>query len=271
MPLMTLILMLAAADAAELPTYRCAATTQPVQVDGRLDDAAWRSAAWTADFVNLRGPNGPERPAPPRTRAKFSWDQRHLYVAAELSEPDVRAAMKEHDSPIFRENAFEVFIDPDDDGLRYLELEINALNTTFDLLMSKPYAQRGKADERWEIAGLRTAVHVDGTLNRPGDEDRAWTVEIAIPWAALADLSGDALPPEAGAKFRVNLARVMAPPAAGGAGEEGRTRYATWSPINEASLHVPPRWAWVEFLPAPAADRADTRGRASARPDPKSR
>jgi hypothetical protein len=267
MMLTTLILLIAAADAAELPTYRCAATTQPVQVDGKLDDAAWRSAAWTADFVDLRGPNSPERPAPPRTRAKFSWDDRHLYVAAELSETDVRAAMKEHDSPIFRENAFELFIDPDDDGLRYLELEINALNTTFDLLMSKPYAQRGKADERWEIAGLRTAVHVDGTLNRAGDQDRAWTVEIAIPWVAMAELTADALPPMPGTQFRANLARVMAPPA----GEEGRTRYATWSPINEASLHVPPRWGRLEFLPAPAADRADTRGRASARPGPKSR
>jgi hypothetical protein len=263
MTLATLILLLAAADAAELPTYRCVAATQPIQIDGKLDDAAWLDAAWTADFVNLRGPTAPERPAPPRTRAKFAWDARHLYVAAELSETDVRAAMKEHDSPIFRENAFELFIDPDDDGLRYAELEINALNTTFDLLMSKPYAERGKADEKWEIAGLRTAVRVDGTLNHRDDQDRGWTVEIAIPWTALADLTGDALPPKSGAKFRANLARVMTPPA----GEEGRTRYATWSPINEASLHVPPRWGWIEFAKAPA----DTRDPASARRDPKPR
>jgi len=263
MMLITLALLLAAADPAELPTYRCVAATQPIEIDGKLDDAAWQSAAWTADFVNLRGPSAPERLAPPRTRAKFAWDERHLYVAAELSDTDVRAAMKEHDSPIFRENAFELFIDPDDDGQRYVELEINALNTTFDLLMSKPYAQRGRADERWEIAGLRTAVHVDGTLNDTAEEDRAWTVEIAIPWAAIADLTAVALPPKPGAKCRANLARVMTPPA----GSEGRTRYATWSPINEASLHVPPRWGWIEFAKAPA----DTRGPASARPDPKSR
>jgi hypothetical protein len=266
MTLITLILLLAAADAAELPTYRCVATTRPITIDGKLDDSGWKSAAWTADFVNLRGHNAPQRPAPPRTRAKFAWDARHLYLAAELSETDVRAEMKEHDSPIFRENAFELFIDPDDDGENYLELEINALNTTFDLLMSKPYAQRGKADERWEIDGLRTAVHVDGTLNDAGDADRGWTVEMAIPWTALKDLTSEALPPKPGEKFRVNLARVMAPSAGGAGAGEPRTRYATWSPINEASLHVPPRWGWLEFAPP-----AGTPAPVSARPDPKSR
>ncbi len=242
-------MLAATADAAELPTYGCAATTRPITIDGNLYDAAWQGAAWTADFVNLRGRNAPVRPPPPRTRAKFLWDDTHFYVAAELSESDVRAEMKEHDSPIFRENAFELFIDPDDDGENYLELEINALNTTFDLLMSRPYQQRGKADAKWEIAGLQTAVHVDGTLNDSADKDKAWTVEIAIPWAAMRELTADALPPKAGAKWRVNMARVMAPPPE----TEARTRYATWSPINEASLHVPPRWGWVEFAPVPAA------------------
>jgi hypothetical protein len=250
--LMPFLMLAALADVGELPTYRAAATTQPITIDGKLDDTAWQTAGWTADFVNLRGRNAPVRPAPPRTRAKLLWDEKHLYIAAELSETDVRAEMKEHDSPIFRENAFEVFIDPDDDGENYLELEINALNTTFDLLMSKPYQLRGKADERWDIAGLRTAVHVDGTLNHPADTDKAWMVEMAIPWAAMKQLTADALPPKSGTKWRMNMARVMVPRPDDAAGS--KTRYATWSPINEASLHVPPRWGWVEFAPAPQPD-----------------
>ena len=258
----------AAADAADLPTYRCAAATQPITIDGKMDDPAWQNAAWTGDFVNLRGPSAPARPVPPRTRAKFLWDEKHLYIAAELVESDVRATMKEHDSPLYRENAFEVFIDPDDDGENYLELEINALNTTFDLLMSKPYQLRGKADDKWEVAGLRTAVHVDGTINDSGDADKAWTLEMAIPWTAMKDLTADRLPPKPGARFRLNMARVMTPPPADGGG--GRNRYATWSPINEASLHVPPRWGWVKFSPAAPPAGADTRARAATQPAPKS-
>ena len=257
--LITLLLFAAAADAADLPTCRCVATTQPITIDGKLDDAAWQAAAWTADFVNLRGPNAPERPPPPRTRAKVTFDDRNLYIAAEVSDSDVRAAMKEHDSPLYRENAFEVFIDPDDDGANYVELEINALNTTFDLLMSKPYAQRGKADEAWEIAGLRTAVQIDGTLNESGDADKGWRLEMAIPWSAIKDLTADALPPKPGTRFRVNLARVISPPA----GSDAKTRYATWSPINEPSLHVPARWGWVEFA-------GDTHARAATQPARKS-
>jgi len=194
-----------------------------------------------------------------------SWGHEYVrHLAAELSESDVRAEMKEHDSPLYRENAFEVFFDPDDDGENYLELEVNALNTTFDLLMSKPYQLRGKADERWELAGMRTAVHVEGTLNDSNDTDKGWTAEIAIPWTAMKELTADALPPKPGAKWRVYMARVMTPRA----DEGGKTRYATWSPINEASLHVPPRWGWVEF--SPAAIEADTRGRASTQPAQKS-
>ena len=39
-------------------------------------------------------------------------------------------------------------------------------------------------------AGLRVAVRVDGTLNDPTDEDRGWTVEIALPWAGMAAFMG---------------------------------------------------------------------------------
>ncbi|MEA2734362.1 MAG: hypothetical protein QOE14_813 [Humisphaera sp.] len=260
--LLTLLILAATANAADLPTYRCTATTQPIVIDGKLDDAAWSRAQWSGDFTNLYGRGAPARPVPPRTRAKFLFDDRCLYLAAEITETDVRAEMKTHDSPLYRENAFELFIDPDDDGQNYLEFEINARNTTFDLLMSKPYSERGKPDEAWEIADMRTAVHVDGTLNDPRDADNNWTVEIAIPWTAMKELTRDALPPKPGARFRMNMARVMVPPPDSG----GKTRYATWSPINEASLHVPPRWGWLEF----AGASARTPGPASTQPAPKS-
>ena len=35
-----------------------------------------------------------------------------------------------------------------------------------------------RAVNAWEITGLKTAVHIDGTLNDPRDTDRGWTVEI---------------------------------------------------------------------------------------------
>jgi hypothetical protein len=246
--MITLCLLLLATTApaapADVPSYSCIATTRPVKIDGKLDDAAWAGASWTEDFANI---TGADHPAPPlRTRAKLLWDAEHLYVAAELAETAVAATMRTHDSPLFREDAFEVFLDPDADGANYVELEINALNTTFDLLMSKPYRQRGRADARWEIEGMRTAVHVDGTLNDASDKDRAWTAEIAIPWAALRELGTESIPPKAGQRWRMNLARVFTP-----LDGEPRTPVA-WSPIGRVDLHVPAKWGWLNFAGAEA-------------------
>ena len=65
--------------------YVCARTASPLKIDGRLDDEAWRAAAWTADFVDIEGDAKP-RPAY-RTRAKMTWDDEYFYIGAELDEP----------------------------------------------------------------------------------------------------------------------------------------------------------------------------------------
>ena len=85
-----------------------------------------------------------------------------------MEEPHVWATLTEHDSVIFRDNDFEVFLNPTGDGMQYFEFEINALNTGWDLYLPKPYMKQGKADNSWEIPGLKTAVTVQGTLNNPG-------------------------------------------------------------------------------------------------------
>src|SRR5262249_7710511 len=160
--------------------YVCYRAGSPITVDGRLDDAAWEAAPWSEDYVDMEGDKKP-RPRY-RTRMKMLWDNACLYIAAELQEPHVWGTLTQHDSVIFHDNDFEVFLDPDGDSHLYAELELNTLNTTWDLLLTKPYKDGGKAIDAWEIQGLRTAVHVDGTLNDPRDTDRGWSVEIRWPW-----------------------------------------------------------------------------------------
>ena len=85
-------------------------------------------------------------------------------VGAELEEPHVWGTLRRHDSVIFHDNDFEVFLDPDGDNHVYGELELNALNTTWDLLLTKPYKDGGRAIDDWEISGLRT-----GHVARPNE------------------------------------------------------------------------------------------------------
>ena len=136
------------------------------------------------------------------------WDDEYLYIAAELEEPHVWATLTEHDSVIFHDNDFEVFLNPSGDGRNYFEFEINALNTGWDLFLPKPYREGGKADNSWEIPGLRTAVAIDGTLNDPSDRDRGWTVEIAFPWTAFASRAPVTPPQARSMQWRVNFSRV---------------------------------------------------------------
>ena len=230
--------------------YVCRRAAAALQIDGRTDDAAWAKAAWTDWFVDIQGPPLPKPRF--RTRAKMLWDDDYFYVAAELEEPHVWATLTEHDSVIFRDNDFEVFLNPSGDGRNYFEFEINALNTGWDLFLPKPYREGGKADNSWEIPGLRTAVHVNGTLNDPRDRDRGWTVEIAFPWAAFASRA-PVRRPGPGDEWRVNFSRVewrmnvvsgeyVKPP---GEKEDNWV----WSPQGLINMHVPDRWGFVRFSP----------------------
>ena len=249
-PLAALCLLAAVAHAQPAPRrYLCRRAPSTIRIDGRLDDAAWRRAPWTAAFVDIQGAPQP-RPRF-RTRVKMLWDDDCLYVAAQLQEPHVWATLTEHDSVIFRDNDFEVFLNPSGDGRNYFEFEINALNTGWDLFLPKPYREGGKADNGWEIPGLRTAVAVDGTLNDSGDRDRGWTVEIAFPWSAFA-ARAPVSRPRLGDSWRVNFSRVEWQT------ETSAHQYRkvagkpednwVWSPQGLINMHVPDRWGYLRFV-----------------------
>jgi len=231
--------------------YACARAraASKIRIDGKLDDAAWKRAPWTDWFVDIRGAGWPKPRF--RTRAKMLWDDDYLYVGAQLEEPDVWGTLTQHDSVIFRDNDFEVFLNPTGDTLNYFEFEINALNTGWDLFLPKPYKKGGKADNSWEIPGLLTAVLIDGTLNHPGDRDRGSSVEMAFPWSAFRERSGMGRP-EPGAEWRINFSRVeWQVRVAGGKYEKLpglREDNWVWSPQGLVDMHVPEHWGFVKFV-----------------------
>ena len=60
------------------------------------------------------------------TRQKIRWDSEFLYIGAELEEPQVWANNTEHQSVIFSDNDYEIFISPDGTNHYYKEYEMNA-------------------------------------------------------------------------------------------------------------------------------------------------
>lgn len=232
--------------------YVCHHTTDSIIIDGKADETAWQQAPWTADFKDIEGD---AKPAPAfRTRVKMIWDQQYLYITATLQEPHIWATLKDHDAIIFHDNDFEVFIDPDGDTHQYFELEINAFNTVMDLFMNKPYRNRGAAMLNWDTKGLKTAVHINGTINQPGDTDKEWTVEMAIPFSALRFFT-DGPRPADGDTWRINFSRVEWDT------EVKDNKYIklkkpennwVWSPQDIVNMHAPERWGYLQFSTKPA-------------------
>jgi hypothetical protein len=249
----------AAADLEALPfaPRRYVAYRAPtrIDVDGKLAEAAWAAAPWSDQFIDIEGEN---RPQPRfRTRAKMLWDDEYFYVAADMEEPDLWGTLKERDSVIFRDNDFEVFIDPDGDTHAYYELEVNALGTPWDLLLIKPYRDGGPAVNGWDIAGLRVGIGIRGTLNRPGDRDQGWSVEIAMPWKILKEAAPQSRRPRPGEQWRVNFSRVewLVNSTAGrytkrlkpGTKDPLPEANWVWSPQGAIDMHMPERWGYVQF------------------------
>ncbi len=117
--------------------------------------------------------------------------------------------MTEKNSVIFNDPDFEIFLDPDGDNHDYYEFEINALGTIWELWLERPYRDRGPIHRGHNLDGVKSVVAIDGTLNDPGDIDRGWGVEIAIPWEALAKFGGARSgPPRDGDRWRINFSRV---------------------------------------------------------------
>ncbi len=224
-----------------------------IVVDGNLNEKEWASIAWTSDFVDIEGTLKPK----PHycTRVKMMWNKTYLFIAAHMEEPHVWANLKNRDDVVFYDNDFEVFIDPNNNGHQYFEIEVNALNTIFDLFLPKPYRTNSLAVLSWDAPGMKTSVKVHGTLNNPKDRDKGWTVEMAIPFKAVS--IGNAVQvPKMNDFWRINFSRVewdtdikdgKYVKKKDSKGYTLPERNWVWSPQGVINMHNPERWGYLYF------------------------
>jgi hypothetical protein len=260
--------------------YRAHKINTPITINGDLTKSVWQNANWSPRFVDMVT----GQPGLYNTQTAILWNDTHLYIAFQLEEPFVTAALTERDSIIFLENDVEVFIDGGD---CYYELELNAANTVYEVffIWKDAYQKGGKFDTpqfdvhhpqaytfggdydrsgptfwkgthprgiRWafthfDMPGLETAVQVDGTLNDNSDIDRGWSAEIAIPWSSLGLLAnGRSLPPTPGDVWTMFLGRFQQI-FAGGKEIQPHPAMALNS-HGVYDTHLPDKWSKVEFV-----------------------
>jgi hypothetical protein len=253
--------------------YTCYRTAGPIVVDGKLDEPSWQLAPASTPFVDIVT----GEPAWFDTRVALLWDDDYLYFGFRAEETDVWGTLRERDSRIWEENDLEVFIGGGRDA--YYEFEVNALNTVYEVFWiwkdalkpGSPYYGRPEFDpatqrtlvldgvgghvhprgERWgfldcDFPGLRTAVHVDGVVNRRDRTDRGWTAELAFPWKGMALLAdGRPLPPRHGDVWRIDCSRFEKT----GRGGEALDPCAgwTWNRHGHYDSHIPEVFPYVTF------------------------
>lgn len=211
------------------PTYTCYRPIRPIEVDGSLDDIAWRQAPVTHNFLLPGGRTGPQQ-----TIARVLWDDERLYVAFDVKDTDIWAEMTDRDAKLWEQDCVEVFIEPTGAVLPYFEFEINALNVVLDLRFARQV--RGPFDEAaaWDCPGL-----VHGVRRR----DDGWTAEIAIPFASLTGTR----PPKPGDSWKINLTRIDRP-------ERKDPLLLAWGPTSD--FHDASRMGTVTFAGRPTVQPA---------------
>ena len=226
----------------------------PLTIDGKEHESSWQNAPWSAPFIDIEGNKKP----PYETHVKMLWDSTNLYIFAQIEEPHIWGDITERDAVMYYNNDFEVFIDPSGDTRNYAEIEINAQNAVWDLLLSKPYRTGGKYNTQWDIPDIQTAVFIDGTLNDPSDIDQGWSVEMAIPLEYLVHLKNKPKTiPKDGEQWRINFSRVEWDHTITN-GQYAKKRDLqtnqllpeynwVWSNQTMINMHAPEKWGYVQF------------------------
>ncbi|HWN42486.1 MAG TPA: carbohydrate binding family 9 domain-containing protein, partial [Thermoanaerobaculia bacterium] len=153
-------------------TVEALVVSDPLQVDGRLDEEAWSRAQVASGFTQREKP---EEPATEPTEFLVVYTPTMLYIGFRCfdSEPDQIVAKElERDGRLFRDDAVIVVIDTFHDHRNSYFLEVNPAGAILDALSS----EEGRSlNSDWD--GVWTAA---ARITPEG-----WTAEMAIPFSTL--------------------------------------------------------------------------------------
>ncbi|MEO7157768.1 MAG: DUF5916 domain-containing protein [Vicinamibacterales bacterium] len=173
------------------PTVRAHRVAQPIRIDGRLDDEAYKSTPAITDFVQQEPDEF--KPATEKTDAWIFFDDDNIYISARNWEthPERRVAneMRRDTSQLRQNDSFGVMFDTFHDKRNGYIFYANAIGGMADSQVT----DEGPPNADWNtVWNVRTA-----------DFDGGWTIEMAIPFKSLRYQPGTEQ------TWGVNLRRVV--------------------------------------------------------------
>lgn len=148
-----------------------ARTQQPLQIDGRLNDAAWEQAQPASGFTQ-RDPNE-GKPATERTDVRVLYDDTALYIGARMYDRNpgqiARRLSRRDDDP--DSDWITIYLDPMHDRLTGALFRVSAANVQGDAVIYNDSWTDWTWDAVWD-----SAVSID---------DDGWSAELRIPLSQL--------------------------------------------------------------------------------------
>jgi hypothetical protein len=255
--LLVLSLLPGAADAARAQAappgdpgiVRAVRASSAINVDGRLDEAAWAAAPTHSGFVQRDPDEG--QPSSQLTEVSVLYDSEALYIGGRLFDADprqIRARLARRDEPIWNADVLEVYIDSQNDGLSAYVFRITPAGAMRDATMDANLGQDNSWDAVWEGAAVMDSL--------------GWSTELRIPFGQLRYTTG-----AADSVWGIQFSRVI-----GWRAETSflpaRPKMTAQSPADWArlvGLSELPRRRQVELVPY-VATRAERLGREPGNP-----
>ena len=162
------------------PTVRPPRTDTPPDIDGRLDDVAWRTAATITEFTQQAPLEG--APATEDTDVYLAYDSDHLYFGFHLhyTDPSIMRANRVDRDTSWADDLITIYIDTFLDQQRAYDFDLNAYNVQGDgIVNTSGGGTRGfpipPADRTWDaLFHSATSIVADGYI-----------AEMAIPLKSL--------------------------------------------------------------------------------------
>ena len=154
-----------------------ARAAQPPVIDGRLDDAAWKTPPLALGAWLTYNPVSGQTLAQ-TTEVRVSYDDTALLVAFHCIDPEpdkLRATLSRRDQ-LFSDDWVGFSLDAIGNGQQSYDLFVNPLGVQADILNTATAGENLAPDWVWESAGRQTAEGYD--------------VEIRVPWKSIRFASG---------------------------------------------------------------------------------
>jgi hypothetical protein len=147
--------------------------SEPINLDGNLDEPIWKNAEIAKDFIMFEPDNGKPISNDKKTEVKIIYNNEYVYIGAMLYDNEPNKILKEitQRDDFGTTDTFGVFINGFNDGQQDFRFFCTASGTQADCLATETTGEDFSWDAVW---GSKTRI-----------TDFGWVVEMRIPYAAI--------------------------------------------------------------------------------------